>query len=260
MALARTAASAVGVGFRKLRTFLRLVRLLADTDIRRNANRLIHAYRKAPEFTCPCCGHRGRFDLFGDTGRLNQECPGCQSKPRQRLVMLALKAGFLSFGGRDVLHFAPERALRPIVLAQRPRRYQTADLAAGRADLVLDIEAAALPDGYCDLIICSHVLEHVDDRKALAEMHRLLRPGGEAILLVPIVEGWSQTYENQEAVTEEARHRHFAQFDHVRIFGADFRERVRGAGFTVTEFTAEGRACAEYGLERGEKIFKARRS
>lgn len=117
-----------------------------------------------------------------------------------------------------------------------------------------------MPDSYCDLIICSHVLEHVtDDRRALEEMRRILRPGGDAILLAPIVEGWAETYENGNVTTDAERHRHFEQFDHVRYFGADLRDRIRRAGFRLDEFTADGRASAEYGLDRGEKIFKATR-
>ena len=255
----RTGLSAIAAVPQKARTFLRLARFLADPDIRRNANRLIHAYRKAPEFTCPCCGHRGRFDLFGDAGRLNQECPACRSKPRQRLVMLALRNGFLSFTGREILHFAPEAVLEQLVRSNAPRRYETADLAPGRAELCLDVEAPDLPDQYCDMIICSHVLEHVDDRRALPAIRRLLRPGGEAILLVPIVEGWAETYENDTVGSDAERHRHFEQFDHVRYFGADFRSRVAAAGFRLSEFTAGGSDSAEYGLQRGEKVFKATR-
>lgn len=96
----------------------RLIRFLAHTDVRRNVTRMIYGYNKAPDFSCPCCGHRGRFDLWEDSGRLNQECPSCHSQPRQRLIALALRDGFLSFAGRDILHIAPEglapdRACKP---------------------------------------------------------------------------------------------------------------------------------------------------
>jgi SAM-dependent methyltransferase len=155
-----------------------------------------------------------------------------------------------------VLHFAPEKGLTQLLKA-RVRSYQSADVTPGRADLVRDIEAIAEPDASYDGIVCSHVLEHVDDAKALRELYRVLRPGGVALIMLPIVEGWSKTYEDPAVVSPEDRKRHYGQSDHVRYYGADVRERIRGAGFRLDEFTAEGEDVLIYGLQRGEKVFIA---
>jgi len=98
----------------------------------------------------------------------------------------------------------------------------------------------SVPDQSFDCIVCSHVLEHVDDKKALAEIYRALRRGGVALIMLPVIEGWAKTYENQTVRTPEERKRHYGQADQCRYYGADIRDRIRSAGFQLEEFTAEG--------------------
>jgi len=126
-------------------------------------------------------------------------------------------------------------------------------------DLVLNLERLELSDQSVDVFIASHVLEHVDDQKTLAELFRCLKPGGTAIIMVPIVEAWKQSYENDEVSTSRERDLHFGQFDHVRYYGADLRERIKAAGFELEEFTASPSDCVSFGLMRGETVFLASR-
>ncbi|WNG88961.1 class I SAM-dependent methyltransferase [Mycobacterium sp. ITM-2016-00317] len=155
-----------------------------------------------------------------------------------------------------VLHFAPEPALTQLFRG-RSSRYQSADLNPEVADTVLNIEEIALPDESVDVIVCSHVLEHVNDAKALREFHRILKPGGRALLMFPIVEGWDTTYENEAHTSKADRFRYFGQDDHVRYFGKDVRDRILSAGLKLTEFTATEPDVSRYGLVRGEKVFVA---
>ena len=90
-------------------------------------------------------------------------------------------------------------------------------------------------------------------------MFRLLRPGGRAILMTPIVEGWARSYENPAARTAADRLLHFGQADHVRIYGRDLRDRIRAAGFDLMEYTAVEPDVRVYGLMRGETVFLATR-
>jgi SAM-dependent methyltransferase len=158
----------------------------------------------------------------------------------------------------DVLHFAPEYVVRSFLRAKF-NGYKGADIKAGRAELMLNIEHIDLPDRCIDLIVCSHVLEHVDDRKALSEMFRVLRPKGLALMMTPIIEGWRETYENNAVRTPQERMLHFGQGDHVRYFGADLRQRIEAAGFRSDEFVAVEPDVSRYGLLRGETVFVGRR-
>ena len=103
----------------------------------------------------------------------------------------------------------------------------------------------------------SHVLEHVNDERALNEISRILTPDGAVLIMVPIIEGWDQSYEDSSITDVNDRIRHFGQWDHVRIYGRDLRERIVRAGFRLVEFTAVEPDVQHYGLLRGEKLFVA---
>jgi SAM-dependent methyltransferase len=203
---------------------------------------------------CTCCGAHGAFLTYGQPPRLDAKCPSCGSLERHRLfVLMAARHGYFTREQR-VLHFAPEPALGAFIRV-RVKDYVTADAAPGRADRVENIEALTLPSASFDVVVCSHVLEHVDDRAALREIRRVVRPGGVAYLMVPLVEGWDTTYEDARLLGREERALHFGQADHLRWYGRDFRDRVREAGFSLTEHCATGAETAEYGLTLGERVF-----
>lgn len=205
---------------------------------------------------CNVCGYEGLFGPAGGGLRMDAKCPRCNAAERHRLFKFWLDANRERVAEADVLHFAPEKGLARLI---RPlaRSYRTADILPGRADLVLDIEKIALPANSADIIVCSHVLEHVDDRKALAELDRILRPGGLCLIMAPVIEGWRNTYENPSVKDAAGRTLHFGQHDHVRYYGADIRERIAAAEFALSEFTAEGPNVVRHALLPGDKVFVA---
>jgi SAM-dependent methyltransferase len=160
-------------------------------------------------------------------------CPRCLSLERHRLLWLFLTRELrLGQSPAVVLHFAPEPALRARLAALPALRYATADIRPGPAHLAADLEALPFPSGSCDLILCSHVLEHVPrDDKALRELFRVLRPGGLALLQVPLRLG--ATDEDPSVLDPGERRRRFGQEDHVRLYGEDFAARAEAAGFRV---------------------------
>lgn len=169
-------------------------------------------------------------------GRPNAKCPGCGSLERHRALWLYLRdRTTLLSGSADVLHMAPEPAIERALRAMRNVRYTAADLEpAHRGILRADITALPFADSCFDLILCNHVLEHVpDDRAAMSELHRVLRPQGTAIIQNPVDDTRAATYEDPAVVTPADRRREFGQRDHVRVYGRDFRDRLVAAGFDI---------------------------
>lgn len=218
------------------------------------------SFGQAPRH-CPLCGHQGRFLAeihFPDIYNFDALCPGCGALPRNRLLWLALEREGLIRPADRVLHFAPEACLSERI-RKRAGRYLTADLFADGVDLKLDIEAIDLPDESEDVVVCSHVLEHVDDHKAIAELYRILMPGGRALILVPVAEGWARTYEDGAITTPSARALHYGKDNHVRRYGHDVRARLAAPGFEVTGWHIEGGESVRHGLLPGEVLFICRK-
>jgi SAM-dependent methyltransferase len=188
-------------------------------------------------YLCPCCNRRFRSFLpGGDSLRENARCAACDSLERHRLIALYLRREpDLLERPLEVLHVAPEPALARL-FERNPRcRYRSADLASPLADDRVDLEGLPYEANRFDLILCNHVLEHVeDDRRAMRELFRVLRPGGLAILQSPVDAGREESYEDPSIRTPEDRLRAFGQQDHVRIYGTDYVQRLRSAGFDVS--------------------------
>lgn len=184
---------------------------------------------------CPLCQTSSRrFREFGVVPRPDALCPRCKSLERHRLLWLYLERRTDLFDGRvkKVLHVAPELSLERRLRKRLGGGYLTADLTQRRAMVAMDIENIHLPDATFDVILCSHVLEHVnDDRRAMREFFRVLKPGGWAILLVPITA--DATFEDPTVTDPAERLRLFGQDDHVRRYGPDYVDRLRQAGFAV---------------------------
>lgn len=208
---------------------------------------------------CNVCGYHGRFLAFGQPPRFDAHCPACGSLERHRLLKLWIDENTERVAQSDLLHFAPEPELGH-QLSELARSYDSADLAERRARRILNIEAIDMAPASHDIVVCSHVLEHVDDRKAMREIHRILRPGGVALLMTPVVEGWNDTYEDKAATSAAKRNLYFGQPDHVRFYGSDIRLRLADAGFVVEEFTAREPYVSRHGLIRGDKIFVCHKS
>ena len=196
---------------------------------------------------CPICGRASRrFRPAGLNRRPDAQCPHCGSLERHRLLWLYLTQHTNLFDGqpKTMLHVAPEACLEPSFRRQIGAGYLTADLFDPHVMVKMDITAIQYPAHHFDFVYCSHVLEHVpDDKQAMREFHRVLKPNGLAILLVPIIR--DQTYEDPTITTPEGRLQAFGQSDHVRAYGRDYPDRLREAGFQVHIHTPADLATAE---------------
>jgi SAM-dependent methyltransferase len=199
---------------------------------------LVAAYRpvlyRGTRVACPVCGHR--FSSFLEhRGYPDVRCSLCGSMERHRLLWLWLKAETDLFEAPlRVLHFAPEFGFRRRLAKLRNLDYRTADLRSRLADERFDITSIPHPDASVDVVLCNHVLEHVpDDHAAMAELRRILRPGGWAVVMCPIAAGRLKTLEDPSIEGPDRRLEVYGQEDHVRLYGADYADRLRAAGFEV---------------------------
>ena len=180
---------------------------------------------------CPICGWCGYCFLpagMPPKRRFDAQCPSCGSFERHRLSFLAAKQ-VLPLGSLHTLHVAPESSIGPW-LQSESSTYISIDLHR-RAMKKMDLRQLEFDNGIFSLIWCSHVLEHiVEDNIAIREIFRVCRPGGIALIQVPI---WrQQTYENPTVESDEARLDHYYQKDHIRLYGLDIVDRFEEAGFS----------------------------
>ncbi len=207
------------------------------------------------ERLCPLCGWRGfRFEPFGNRvlRRDDAACPTCGSLERHRVARLLL--GERLTGRHRVLHMAPEPLMIPW-LVSLSCDYLNADL-HHPAMRRMDLTQTHLPDFSRTLVWCSHVLEHIgDDKAALREMFRILAPGGQLVLQVPI--GGETTLEDPSVTDDEGRLLKFLQEDHVRLYGRDIAGRIEAAGFACEMLTAAALPPAEQRLYAvGHPVFR----
>ncbi|HVU43972.1 MAG TPA: class I SAM-dependent methyltransferase [Xanthobacteraceae bacterium] len=172
-------------------------------------------------------------------------CPCCDAFDRDRLTAIYLENAFASFDRNRtyrLLEFAPGDALYKKLKSLPFIAYRSADLSRKTVDERVDMtDMAAYTGGSLDVILCSHILEHIpDDRKAMRELRRVLKPEGFAIVLVPLVVGVDETHEDPSMDTPELRWKYFGMGDHVRQYGKrDFIERLEAAGLKVEQLGIE---------------------
>ena len=188
---------------------------------------------------CPVCGSRyRRFMPYGYvTSREDALCPHCLALERHRMIWLWLSECSDLFESRPrLLHIAPEVSLMRHFkrLYRGTENYITADLESPLADMHFDVQHIPLEDCSVDVVICNHLLEHVeDDRRAMRELYRILRPGGWGIALVPEDRSLPTTFEDDSITDPKERTHIFGQYDHRRIYGWDYDMRLAEAGFRV---------------------------
>jgi SAM-dependent methyltransferase len=257
-------------------TFATRLRQRAKYAIPATVRRHIRQWRhRGTAVECPFCGFQARdlrpnghdFPVLRErhvigAGLRPVNCYKCGSGDRARLVYLYLRdhVGLDRAASMRVLHFAPEPGLREKLAAAGLLEYTCGDLfmeGYSYPDWVQNIDATdtKFEDDRFDVIICNHVLEHIpDDRKAMGELRRVLKPGGVAILQVPISANTATTLEDPAAVTADDRVKVYGQFDHVRLYGQDYVDRLSESGFDVrrVDVTAE---YARNGVNPEEALF-----
>lgn len=224
------------------------------------ARPLISFYLKGTTYTDPIDNKSFRKFLPYGYGvqRLNALSPSTFSLERHRLLWLYLKNETDFFtSAKKVLHIAPEQCFLKQFKAQGNLNYITADLNSPIADVKADICNLPFKENTFDVILCNHVLEHIEnDKKAMSELFRVLKPGGMGVFQVPQDLNREKTYEDLTITSPKERAKHFGQYDHVRIYGRDYFDKLRAVGFIVREIdysnTLPNNLIKKYCLVKGE--------
>tara|TARA_R110000868_G_scaffold44318_2_gene148153 strand:+ start:1229 stop:1939 length:711 start_codon:yes stop_codon:yes gene_type:complete len=219
-------------------------------------------FLKGTNYTDPIDGKR--FKTFLPYGYGNQRnnalSPSTLSLERHRLLWLYLKnnTGFFT-AKHKVLHFAPEQAFYKRFRDMKNLDYVTTDLNSPLADVKADICDLPFKDNEFDVILCNHVLEHIpNDTKAMQELYRVLKKGGFGVFQIPQDLNRDHTFEDNSITDRKERAKIFGQYDHVRIYGRDYFDKLRSIGFKVEEVdytkSLSNEDITTYCLAKGEII------
>ena len=223
---------------------------------------LIAFYLKGDKFTDPIDGKSFRKFLPYGYGkqRENALSPSTLSLERHRLMWLFLNDEtnfFTSTKKLKVLHIAPEQCFLDIFRKQENLDYITSDLESPIADVKADICDLPFKDNEFDVVFCNHVLEHIpNDKKAMQELYRVLKKGGFGIFQIPQDLSRATTFEDDSITDKKQRAEIFGQYDHVRVYGRDYFNKLRAVGFNVDEVDYTKKISSEklekYCLMKGE--------
>lgn len=225
---------------------------------------LLAFYYKGNKYEDPIDGRTYRKLLpygYGKLQRENALAPGSLSLERHRLLWLYLK-DHIDFKNahaqnekQKILHVAPEQCFYGLFRKSKNLDYTTADLDSPIADIKMDLHQIPFDADTFDVVLCNHVLEHVqDDRQCMREILRVLKPGGWAVMQVPQRVNMEHTDEDPTLTDPKERIRRFGQYDHLRMYGLDYPERLKEVGFQVEEVNFQeqlGKALTErYSIKR----------
>lgn len=193
------------------------------------------------------------------------QCPFCQSQPRTRQQWWWMQQSGLLQGAPRLLHVAPEESLTRRLHLESQARITSVDLLRDDVDVQASLTDLPFDDGSYDLVLCSHVLEHIpDDLAAMKEMHRVLSPDGVALIAVPLSS--SPTVDGDDHMTDAERDAAFGQPDHVRLYGFDIVDRLTSAGFDVEQVRLPDAlqlppaSLHHFGLHGDDTLFVCRRA
>ena len=228
---------------------------------------LLSVFYLGNKVECNVCHHHYRkFLPYGRKARSNALCPNCLALERHRMMWWFLEEETDFFNpGHRILHIAPELCFIKRFEEVHKEHYITADLESPLAKVKLDVLDMPFEDASFDIVFCNHVMEHVmDDYAAMAEIYRVLRPGGWGIMQIPLFQPLPEkTFEDFTLISPADREKAFGQRDHVRLYGKDYSDRLRSVGFKVEEVKPQDKLSqaeiTRHALPQDEPVFLVRK-
>lgn len=218
-----------------------------------------HVFISGNKVQCPCCLKKIR--KFISSGKYG-ECAYCGGSARHRNVYYYMRQlyGKDFINGTNVLHFAPEFGAKYFFEPIKQINYISADIKLIRAKHKIDITNIPYNNNHFDVVISIHVLEHIhDDLKAMRELYRVQKPGGISIHQVPVDKSRNDTLARNDINTNELRKKYYGHHDHKRLYGNDYPERLKKAGFNVSVINICDQLTEEtikyYGLNPEDPIY-----
>jgi len=205
---------------------------------------------------CPICVKFKKTFYTGLFPWISLVCCGCLSLSRQRLIANYLKKNS-NLNKKKIIHFAPEYALSKFIDKNyKIKKYDAVDLIPYKQAVRVNIENInkKYHDNY-DLVICNHVLEHVNFIRAISNLKKLVKKNGEILLTFPIVDSWEKNYINKKIKQQYDRSLHFQQFDHLQLFGREIENYLIDKNFSCNKYITTGKESVKFGLIQGETLF-----
>jgi SAM-dependent methyltransferase len=249
----------------------KLARKILPQDFIRIIKRILLKYYsltlKGNNIYCPVCDKSFKKFINMGIDTVNElHCPNCNSIGRDRLLWLYFQSKTDMFTREcSLFEIAPVECFSDKFIPMQNLNYVSGDLYSTLAMVKLDIKSLPFDDESFDYLICSHVLEHIDDdKKAISELYRILKKSGIAFILNPVDYSKEVTYEDDNIKDPKERFIHFGQEDHVRIYGKDFPKRLSNCGFEVEESeyasSLSKQDSVKYGINSNEIIYVCNKS
>jgi len=261
---------------------LKLIKSFLPREIIEIIYKYLRLYRlfflRGNNFLCPICKFKAskflpygkdyeaikKYKIIGMGFRKNAICPNCFSKDRERLLYLFLQnlidKKLISFSSK-VIHFSPEMSLEKNFFRKYFSNYFTADIIKNKSDFTIDLQNFNLKEKNFDLVICNHVLEHIeDDTTALKNIYSIIKPGGMAILQVPLSTIIDVDFKKEGIISDSEKLNYYGQSDHVRIYSEkNFLKKITDTGFNlnINEMIREKKKIPSNGLNKSENVVLA---
>ena len=211
----------------------------------------------SPSFFCTFCNSKKKGYYVGLFPNFEISCSNCHSLGRHRHLANFLNS--IKTSDKNIIHFSAEEQIKKIINKKKFKKYYCVNYKPKNKEVFCNIEDIHFDKNSFDIVICNHVLEHVDYKCAIKELHKTTKKNGIVLLTFPVIYQWEETYSDYSIVSNKMRLLHFGQYDHLHLFGRDIEDIIKDTGFKLKKIVSFGRESVKYGIKHGEILFIAQK-